>query len=304
VIAYKCTRANGRDFYADRYEHAVGVTITEPEAVPAGSGCCSPGLHVSPTARLAARCSNGLDGAMERASRPWRFFQVAIEEADVLDRTADKWRVRSYRVEAELSHVDVFGQVTADLQARVAPVRAEIATWKSIPWLKPARPVTAEDLAPLLAQWHDALAPWLVKRRIARPLPRVVRIITDRKQADAAADADADDDDAADAADAATSSAAATAAAAAADADDAAADADADADAAAADAFYRLWSYWTRWYVRPRYALWRMARWDLFMGPAPNPWRPLVEIFKLGCAPIGYSGGTFCVYVPVLERAS
>jgi hypothetical protein len=85
-------------------------------------------------------------------------------------------------------------------------------------------------------------------------------------------------------------SAAADAAAAAYAAADAAAYA--AADAAAARRWYRC-----RWYVRPYYVLWRMCRWDLFMNE-PNLWRPLVDMYKLGCVPIGYVGNKFVVYVP------
>lgn len=55
--------------------------------------------------------------------------------------------------------------------------------------------------------------------------------------------------------------------------------------------------------MTPRYTMFRMARWDMFMT-GPNPWRPIVELFRLGCVPIGYArmpGETeaaFVVYVP------
>jgi hypothetical protein len=61
------------------------------------------------------------------------------------------------------------------------------------------------------------------------------------------------------------------------------------AAAAAADYYYAIWPYWVRWYVNPRYALWRYARWEMVMGGKPNPWKPIVEMFKLGLAPIGYA---------------
>jgi hypothetical protein len=82
-------------------------------------------------------------------------------------------------------------------------------------------------------------------------------------------------------------------------ADAAAAAADAAADAAAAR-YYGWYGY--HWYVRPRYALWRYARWFMVMGDKPNPWRPIVEMYKLGCAPIGYARVNgevvFVVYAP------
>ena len=44
------------------------------------------------------------------------------------------------------------------------------------------------------------------------------------------------------------------------------------------------------------------------MGPTANPWRPIVELFRLGCVPIGYArmpGETeaaFVVYVPPVAK--
>jgi hypothetical protein len=81
------------------------------------------------------------------------------------------------------------------------------------------------------------------------------------------------------------------------------------AAAAAAAAAYRLFPYWASWYMHPRYALWRMARWRMFMpADQPNPWEPLVELFRLGVAPIGYrwidGEVVFCVYVPPAVAAT
>lgn len=59
-----------------------------------------------------------------------------------------------------------------------------------------------------------------------------------------------------------------------------------------------------RWYVRPRYVLWRWARWNIYKGEVGNPWTPLVELFKLGAQPIGYARNSetnaveFVVYAP------
>lgn len=30
----------------------------------------------------------------------------------------------------------------------------------------------------------------------------------------------------------------------------------------------------------------------------PSPWEPLVELFRLGLLPIGYSSGAFVIYAP------
>jgi hypothetical protein len=40
----------------------------------------------------------------------------------------------------------------------------------------------------------------------------------------------------------------------------------------------------------------------MLMGGKPNPWAPLIEMFNLGCAPIGYARHNgdvqFVVYAP------
>ena len=187
---------------------------------------------------------------------------------------------------------DIFG---VDFAKRVEAVQVEITTWKTIPWLKPAREITQDDLAPLQAAWWDALQPY--RRLGCVEFPRIGRIVRERKLAeryttdvtDAAAANNADAADAAVDADAADASAAIV-------------DADAAADAAAS-AYRGLWPYWGRWYVRPRYMLWRKTRWDMLMNGAPNPFAPIVEMFKLGVAPLGYCRDpdgevAFTVYVP------
>ena len=78
--------------------------------------------------------------------------------------------------------------------------------------------------------------------------------------------------------------------------DAAAADAAAAYAAADADAATKYWR--GRWYVQPRYVLWRCERWKLAGMTQPNLWAPLVAMFKLGCQPIGYVEGEFVVYVP------
>ena len=71
---------------------------------------------------------------------------------------------------------------------------------------------------------------------------------------------------------------------------------------AAADAFWRNWRY-RRWYVRPYYVLRRSAYWRIAGMPGSSPWEPLVEIYKLGCVPIGFVNGEFVVYVPSVKKS-
>lgn len=58
--------------------------------------------------------------------------------------------------------------------------------------------------------------------------------------------------------------------------------------------------------MSPRYVLWRAARWRIYGVSGPNPWEPLVELYRLGCAPIGYvrgeAGDEFVVYAPEVHR--
>lgn len=57
-----------------------------------------------------------------------------------------------------------------------------------------------------------------------------------------------------------------------------------------------------RWYIQPRYALWRAARARMFQPEEPSPWEPIVEMFRLGLAPIGYAKldgeEVFVIYAP------
>jgi hypothetical protein len=43
----------------------------------------------------------------------------------------------------------------------------------------------------------------------------------------------------------------------------------------------------------------------MWMGDKPNPWAPMVALYRLGVAPIGYvktdDGPQFCVYVPEVQ---
>jgi len=294
VTAFKCTTKDTVDFYTGKNAHVVGVTIIEPNHEPAGSGCCVPGLHVSPTAIEALRSMRH-----KRCEQtPWRFWRVSVAKADILDKQtrgdAEKWRVRAYRVEEEIPLATVIGCDPAVFQGRVATVRAEIETWPAIAWLRPEREITTTDLEPLIERWHAALSHY------KRPgwwgtgeLPKKARLVRTRAAAADAATATA-----------ATAAAAADAATAAADAADAAATAAAAADAAAAvtaaaDAARSLWPYWCRWYIRPRYVLWRSVRWRLAGLPEDrNPWAPLVAMFRLGVIPIGYVRGEFVIYCP------
>jgi len=326
---YKCTRADGTDFRTGTVKYDVGAVLElNRAACQRDAGACGYGLHLAPTAK--GTCRFG-DRNIDRGA--WRWWECEVDEADIIGRDDSKIRTCKVRVVRELTVVDVFG---ASLAEQIAKCRAETATWKNIPWCKPSKVLTPEDLAPHLAKWHEALEFWRAKCGRKSAPPRRARIITDGPGAisaakraagywsavaaaggaaaddaaaaadDAAAAAAAADDAAAAAADAAAADAAAAAAAAddaaaadadaaaaaaddaaAADADDAAA-ADAAAAAAAAAAAFRSWRDYGYWYLRPYYVLWRAARWQLGGLTEPDPFAPLVALYRMGALPLGY----------------
>jgi hypothetical protein len=280
--AYKCTRTDGTDFRTGTVDYAAALLSGEPivcdEVDPPlkeiTGDTCGRGLHLSPTAKLTLNFA-------ERRHRPYRWFEVRYLKQNLVEADERKMRVsRIEKVVAELTLADVFG---FDLAQGVADLKAEIETWKLIPWLKPEK-VSEKRLRGLFSEWHEAISLWLPK---GKKLPKSLRIVRTAADADAAAAADADDADAAAAADDADAADAA---------DDAAAAADAADAAAAADAFYRR--YWWRWYVRPQAVLRRHGRRILIRSKDPSPWAPLVEMYRLGALPIGYSKGEFVIYLP------
>ncbi|MGH8277641.1 MAG: DUF7666 domain-containing protein, partial [Steroidobacteraceae bacterium] len=151
ITAYKVTRTNGRDFYTNSLDYTVGATleVADPDL---SNAACGRGLHCSPTAKMTCRYG---ERSIDRGK--WRWFEVRFDEADLLGKDDTKYRVRKLLVVRELTVVDVFG---TELGERVKQVRVEMATWKDIPWLKPPRAVTEDDLRPLLAQWHEAIGFW------------------------------------------------------------------------------------------------------------------------------------------------
>ena len=301
ITAYKCTREDGTDYRTGKVRYVPGEWITELNA-DLSDAECGPGLHVSPTIRQTC----GYINTTVRGRRA-RFFEVAIRMEDLISCGDDKLRCLRLYVVREVPFAEAFPDC-AQWPERIEAVRADMATWKDIPWLKPPRTVTPKEVGDLFQQWHKRMQPFWQQGRDVPPLAfRVVRSAADAVVVVDAAAADAD-------------AAAAAAAAAAADADAvvdaAAADADAvvvvdaaaaDADAAAAAADALRWHYSTRWYVRPRFIMWRWARWNIYKGEAGNPWAPLMAMFRLGARPIGYSRNRetnaveFVVYAPEVK---
>ena len=129
----KATRADGRDFHTGKIDYAAAVGgWLEVDTAPASEGQCAAGIHASP---LAIQCCWAMRG---HGPRPWRFFELVVEAADVVwpspDKiaTVDKVRCRRVFVARELAHDDVmvFGE---SIGRRVEALRAEAGTWRAIP---------------------------------------------------------------------------------------------------------------------------------------------------------------------------
>jgi hypothetical protein len=267
---YKCTRANGRDFRTNTVEYKVGTTVEVAGCDPPNAGSYGKGLHVSPTAFKSC-----LFGDKSKDRGHWRWFECEVDEADILASDQEKTRVRKLRVSREIPKAELFG----DLKARAAKVRKTAATFKRIPWLKPKCRVTDAEVRALVDEWREALQSWA-----KTPLPPGVLVVRTAADADAAAAAAACDADA----DAAYAYAAAAAAA-----------------YAYADKIVRNLS----WYVYPRWVLCRFAWFEFARKPGqPNPWEPLVKLYRLGCLPVGYvkgkDGPQFAVYAPAPKKVT
>ncbi len=169
VVAFKCTRPDGTDFRSGTLNYAAALQTGKPvevlDAAPPEKGPCGHGIHVSPTARKTIQFA-------ERSIRPWRWFEGTVDEEDVVASDENKMRVRRFLPTKELFLPDIFG---ADFAERIEAVKEEAATWKSIPWLKPKRKATKKQIEAIVAEWREALTPWL--RDKTYTLPSGVRIV-------------------------------------------------------------------------------------------------------------------------------
>ena len=249
-LSFRSQYTTGRQIdYAAHVGHWIEV-----EAAPHDDGQCAAGLHLSPTAIDCCQIMRG------KGPRPWRFFELAVEVSDIAWPAPDailgenKWRARRVYVVRELDHADplVFGAAIGERIKRCAEIAG---TWKAIPWLKPAAPVSEARVVELVGQWRERLTPYLAA---GRTLPSAVRLVRTHEEAAAAAAADA-----------------------------------------AAAAWRPLWLWW---YVRPWSVLRRHGRWALGGLPdATDPFAPLVDLYRLGCMPIGYVRGEFVVWAPEVQ---
>ena len=258
LVVYKCVRPDGSDFRTGTLNYAAalesGLAVEVLDAEPPTGRVCGHGIHVCDVLRCTFRFG-------DRQHRPWRWFEGEVAQADVVERDDEKLRVRRFRPTREVLLEEIFGPGFA---RRIEAARAEVASWASIPWARPAGAVSDDQIAELVAQWRDSLTKWLGGRR----LPTAVRVI-------------------------------AAAAAAAAAAAEAAEQAAVDAAAAADDALWQWrFRWWRYYYLAPRYALMRRARWILADMAGQCPSAALIALYRLGCVPIGFVGGEFVVYRP------
>jgi hypothetical protein len=212
---------------------------------------------------------------MQHSHRQWPVRLLAVASSDVIAQDETKARCGSIFVERECGIASCFGpqgdKVVALLEALAG-----------FAWLKPSSAVTAEQLHPLVEEHLRRLA-----RFHALVGSASVRVVQGwwsiRDAAWAAARAAARDAAWAAAWDAAWAAAWAAAWDAAWDA------ASAAARAAARDA---AWA-----------AAWAAASGAQHLVVAdivgwPSPWEPLLDLWRLGCWPIGVARGEFVVYVP------
>mgnify|MGYP001564110157 FL=1 len=112
IRAFKCTRANGKDFHTNAVAYIVGNVVEQLDCDPASKGPCGRGLHVSPTAVLT--CQYGQWG-VDRGR--WRWFEVEVDPVDVIAQDASKLRVRKLRVLREVTKQEIFGDLAPRIEA-------------------------------------------------------------------------------------------------------------------------------------------------------------------------------------------
>ena len=188
IFGVKATGSDGLSFasqYTDGqridYAGSIGQDI-EVKAAGAAAGQCAAGIHFS---LRAIDCCRAMRGS---GPRPWRFFEVAVAVEDIVwpavaeIGSVDKLRARRITVARELSHEEALG---FDLKARTEQCRDIAGSWKEIPWLKPARPVTDEEVRTLVMLWRERIELWRAPG--SAPLPGGLRIVRGREEARAAA---------------------------------------------------------------------------------------------------------------------
>jgi hypothetical protein len=174
ITAYKCTREDGTDYRTGKVRYLPGEWVTEPNA-DLSDAECGPGLHVSPTIRQTC----GYINTYVRGKRA-KFYEVAIRMEDLISCGTDKLRCVRLYVVREVPFAEAFPDC-AQWPTRIKAVRADMTTWKNIPWLKPSRMVTDKDVGDLFRQWHERMMPFGqqcrdVQRTTIRPPDRAVHV--------------------------------------------------------------------------------------------------------------------------------
>jgi len=92
ILAFKYTKPDGTAWYDGKTEYVPGSTLEVLDADPDVNQPCGKGLHISKSMHQAGHY--GEDGG--------RFFEVEVNESDVICHSVDKIRVRRLRVIKEL----------------------------------------------------------------------------------------------------------------------------------------------------------------------------------------------------------
>lgn len=258
LIGYKCTRSNGTDFRTGTVNYANALKTGEPLVHPnpeLTSEPCGRGFHISPTARQTIQFSDS-------TFRPYRWFKISYSQKAIIAQDTQKCRLSSLKVIAELTLEDIFD---ADTIKRIEACEAEIKTWDHFPWFKSKVKISKDIVEKLFLDWRSAISPWS-----NYSLSKELKIVNSA------------DNNSAYISDVANNiSIDVLAVVAVLDIIDIVS---ADTSASAVAEYHR-----GRWYFRPSHVFLQCERWKLANMDSPNPWQPLVDMFKLGLCPLGYN---------------
>lgn len=97
MIFFKVTRADGTDFRTGRFSYIpTGKPLVDPAAMDLPKigkvyDSCGTGLHLSPTAKIAATFAN-------RDYRGWRYFECEVDPDDIIAEDESGRKIRARKV--------------------------------------------------------------------------------------------------------------------------------------------------------------------------------------------------------------
>jgi hypothetical protein len=300
IWAYKCTRENGTDFRTGEVNYARALKNKKPievlNAGPSNGLVCGHGIHTSPTAINTIHFS-------DKNFKPWRWFKGWFYEEDLIEQNKYKNRSRRFHPTKELYLKDVFGNV---LLKKCQRIEEETRTWKDIPWLEPPQKVTKKRVEELVKQWIEALQPYLAGKK----LPRKVRIATTVSEITEISDRtffidikgkyraiNRAVDTAIYIADTTTEIPTIAALDAVESATNALNNSGRATDKSTIEDIVKQCRIF-EWYTQPWNVLQRFIKWEIAGVEGANPFEPFLQLYKMGCAPMGYTTDGLIVYVP------